>query len=269
MSIRKLCSNILFILWLLVICIPIIGIVIGSFKSGEQFYTSNPLEFATDPTFENYIEVLSDQGLIVSFINTFILITISIIVTTLLSSMVAYVVERFDFKYKRLIISLFVIISFFPMAIMQVSVFRVMTFTHLQNKFIGLALLYSVGDIVIIYLFREKIKKLSCTIDQSALLYGASYRQVYFKIIIPCLKPTIMVVCIMKTVNIYNDFYFQSLYLTTHKTISTFLYQFTSPYEMQWPQISATIVILLIVPLIISIIICLIYKIVGGSKNVY
>lgn len=116
------------------------------------------------------------------------------------------------------------------------------------------------SDIVIIYLFRDSIRKLSTNIDASARVMGASYYQIYWRIILPSLKPTIMIVSIYKLINIYNDFYFQSLYLTTKKTISTFLYKFTSPYEMLWPQICATIVVLLVVAIlalaILALIIC-------------
>lgn len=267
---KKIIANCITISWMILILIPLIAVTIGSFKTGSEFYSTGPLSIPRDPTFDNYIQVLTNKGLLISFVNTFVLISLSILVTTIVSSMVAYVLERFDFKYKKLIIALFVAISFFPMAVMQVSVFKVMTFTHLQNKFIGLAILYSVSDIVIIYLFRDSIRKLSKNIDKAALMIGASYRQIYFQIILPSLKNTIMVVSIYKLINIYNDFYFQSLYLTTKKTISTFLYQFTSPYEMQWPQISASVVVLLVLAITILIIIFKITKkSLKENSNVY
>lgn len=258
-TITRSLSKLLMLGWILLILVPIIAVIIGSFKSSEEYYSTLPYSLASDPTLDNYKQVLTNDQLLMSFINTFILILLSIIITTILSSMVAYVIERFEFKYKKLMIGIFVVISFFPMAVMQVSVFRVMTFTGLQNKFIGLALLYSVSDIVIIYLFRDSIRKLSTNLDASARVMGASYFQIYWKIILPSLKPTIMIVSIYKLVNIYNDFYFQSLYLTTKKTISTFLYQFTSPYEMLWPQICATIVVLLVVAILALAIIYGIY----------
>lgn len=248
------------IVWLALICIPIVPVIIGSFKSSSEYYSSAPLSLANEPTLSNYIEVITSNDFLISILNTIILIVLSIIITTILSSMVAYAVERFEFKYKQLVISLFVVISFLPMAVMQISVFQVMNFTHLNNTFWGLAILYSISDVVIIYLFRDNIRKISLNIDKSAKLSGANYFQIYWKLIFPNLRPTIMIVCIYKLINIYNDFYLQSLYLTKHKTISTLLYQYTSPYEMSWPQICASIVVLIIVSVTILIIVQLFYQ---------
>lgn len=248
------------IIWLIIICIPIIPVIIGSFKSSDEYYSTPPLSLATAPTLSNYIEVVTSNDFLLSIFNTVVLILLSIIITTILSSMVAYTVERFEFKYKKLVISLFIVISFLPMAVIQISVFQVMNITHLNNTFWGLAILYSISDVVIIYLFRDNIRKISPNIDKSAKLSGASYFQIYWNLIFPNLRPTIMIVCIYKLINIYNDFYLQSLYLTKHKTISTLLYQYTSPYEMLWPQICASIVVLIAVSITILIFVQLFYQ---------
>lgn len=256
----NLAYNTITIIWLAMICIPFIPVVIGSFKTSDEYYTTSPLELASNPTLINYLDVISSNDFIVSILNTIILIILSIIITTILSSMVAYTIERFDFKYKKSIIALFIVISFLPVAVMQISIFQVMNITKLNNTFWGLAILYSVSDVVIIYLFRDNIRKISPNIDKAALLSGASYWQIYRHLIFPNLRPTIMIVCIYKLINIYNDFYLQSLYLTKHKTVSTLLYQFTSPYEMLWPQICAAIVVLIIISITLLIIVQVYYQ---------
>ncbi len=259
-KIIKIIYNGITIFWLGLIILPLIPVIIGSFKTSSEYYSTTPLSLASDPTLINYLDVITSNQFIISILNTLILIIFSIIITSILSSMVAYSVERFDFKYKSLVISLFVAISFIPMAVMQISIFKVMNVTHLNNTFLGLAILYSVSDIVIIYLFRDNIRKISPNIDKAALISGANYWQVYWRIIFPNLRPTIMVVCIYKLINIYNDFYLQSLYLTTHKTVSTLLYQYTSPYEMLWPQICASIVVLLVISISMLIIVQIYYQ---------
>ncbi len=259
-KIIKFIYNGITIIWLALICIPLIPVIIGSFKSSQEYYQSTPLSLASNPTFSNYLDVITSNDFLLSILNTIILIILSIIITTILSSMVAYAIERFDFKYKKAIIALFVAISFLPMAVMQIAIFQVMNITHLNNTFWGLAILYSISDIVIIYLFRDNIRKISPNIDKAAIISGANYWQVYKNLIFPNLRPTIMIVCIYKLINIYNDFYLQSLYLTKHKTVSTLLYQFTSPYEMLWPQICASIIILVVISITLLIAIQIFYQ---------
>lgn len=242
-------------IWLVAILLPLLTLVIASFKLDDEFYTTSAYSLAKYPSLENYHAALNGSGLIESLISTIIIICLSIIVTTILSSMVAYILERFEFRFKKLIVILFIVVSFIPMAVMQVSVFQVMTNLKLFDTYFGLALLYSVSDIVVIYLFREYISKIPQSIDQSARLSGASYVRIYWQIIFPSLRPAIMIISMYKVITIYNDFYIQSLYLVSNKTISTYMYQFTAPYKMLWPQICATIILLLIPAIIILIII--------------
>ncbi len=246
-------KHLTFIVWLLIILLPFLTIVIGSFKPELEFYSSSPYVWTKEFTWQNYVQAFEKGDLVASLLTTTIIIILSIVITTIMSSLVAYVLERFEFKYKALLTTLFIVVSFLPMAVMQVSVFRVMNGLKIYDTFIGIALLYSVSDIVVIYLFREHIRKLPQAIDNSALIAGASYWQIYWQIILPSLREAIMVVSMYKVITIYNDFYIQSLYLVSHQTISTYLYQFTSPYKMLWPQICATIIILLI-PAIIFLI---------------
>ncbi len=149
--VKQIGYHLLTFLWLLIICIPIITIFIGSFKPDAEFYSTTAYELPNNIDFINYKNALSGTGLINSLLATTILIILSVIVTTILSSLVAFVLERFEFRFKNFITLLFIVVSFFPMAVMQVSVFRVMNVTHLFNTYFGLALLYSVSDIVLTF----------------------------------------------------------------------------------------------------------------------
>ncbi len=253
-KIFKILESILMIVWLLIILLPISAIVIGSFKLDSEFYRTSPFIIAKNPSLKNYIEALKVGGFLNSLITTMLIVTLSVILTSILSSLVAYTIERFEFKYKKLFLTIFLLMSMIPTIVLQIFVFQILNKIHLYNNILGVVLLYSISDVVVIYIFREYIKKIPKSIDKVALIGGASYFDIYFKIILPTLKPAIMIVAIYKMIGIYNDFYVQFLYLPTKKTVSTYLYNFVDPYNMDWPIIFASIV-LLTIPVIIGLII--------------
>ena len=103
--------------------------------------------------------------------------------------------------------------------------------------------------------FLDKLKSnnISISLDESAIIDGANYFQIFFKIILPLLSPAIVTVLITKGVGIYNDFYTPFLYTPKADllTLSTTLFKFKGPYGSHWEIISAGIIIIMIPTLII------------------
>ena len=82
-------------------------------------------------------------------------------------------------------------------------------------------------------------------LDEAAIIDGCTYYGVFFKILLPLLKPAIVTSCLLKGVGVYNEYYMSSLYLQASqlKTISTALYTFTGPYGNQYNYICAGVLI--------------------------
>ncbi len=243
-KISSFIQNLLVVIWLILILLPFSMLFINAFKTKEEFYKTSPIAIPHTLHLDNFKNVFASNDFFISILSTITLILLTVVITTILSSSVAYVLERFDFKYKSFIITVFTLLSLVPMIVMQVFVFQILNKINLYNTFFGIALLYSVSDIVIIYVFRENIRRIPTSIEKSAILQGSSYLRTFLFIILPCLKEAIMTVILLKTIIVYNDFYMQFLYLPTKPTLSTFLYSFVGGYStVSWPQICATIVL--------------------------
>lgn len=117
-----------------------------------------------------------------------------------------------------------------------------------------LIILYAGTDIITIYIFLQFLNGISTSIDEAALVDGANYFQIFFKIILPLLKPAIATTVILKGVAFYNDFYTPYIFTMGNKdiaVISTALYKFQGPYGTEWEVICAGVVITMIPTLII------------------
>jgi ABC-type glycerol-3-phosphate transport system permease component len=110
-------------------------------------------------------------------------------------------------------------------------------------------------DVISVYIFLQFLNGIPRDLDEAALMDGASFFDVYRRIILPLLMPAIVTVLIIKGVAIYNDFYTPFLYMPGKGlgTISTSLFRFIGPYNAHWEVICAGVVITIIPTLIIFV----------------
>lgn len=234
--------------------LPIVVILFASLKTNAEYATSSPLAPPANwLNFANYTKAFVDGNMLVGFKNTIIILIISIIGATLTGSMIAYVLDRFKFKGKKIMVAAFLLATLIPSVTTQVATFQIINALDLFNTRWAAIVMYLGTDIIAVYIFLQFLGSISSALDESAMLDGASYFMIYWKIILPLLKPAIVTVIIVKGVNIYNDFYTPFLYMpkTDLQVISTALFKFKGPFGSQWEVISAGIMIAIIPTMII------------------
>lgn len=234
--------------------LPLVTAFFGAFKTKAEFATSNPLALPKSfLNLDNFIEAFEKGKMLLGFGNTIIILFFSLIATILTGTMTAYILNRFRFPGRNLINTLFLVASLIPSITMQMSVFQIINKLGLFNTRLSTIILYAGTDIISIYIFIQFLENISTSLDESAIMDGASYFTIYRKIILPLLKPAIVTVIIIKGVGYYNDFYTPYLYMpkTELKTISTALFAFKGPYGSQWEIICAGTIITMIPTLII------------------
>ena len=127
---------------------------------------------------------------------------------------------------------------------------------HLINSIPGYIILLCGTDIISVTIFIQFFENLPNSLDESAIMDGCTYFGVFFKILLPLLKPAIVTVMILKGVGTYNEYYMANLYLQDKSrlvTVATSLYKFTGPLGNQYNYICAGVIITLLPALIIFI----------------
>lgn len=233
--------------------IPILAIFFASFKTGTEYGSTGALTMPENwLNFENYRRAFSEGNMMIGFKNTVIILIISVIGTTLIGSMVAFVLHRFTFKGSKYILGAFLLATLIPAVTTQVATFQIIHRLGLFNTIFAAIVLYLGTDIIAVYIFLQFMDSISVSLDESAMLDGASYLTIYRKIVLPLLKPAIVTVFIIKGVNVYNDFYTPFLYMpkTDLQVISTSLFKFQGPFGAEWQVITAGVMIAIIPTLI-------------------
>ena len=232
---------------------PLLVVFIGSLKGNQELFSTGVLELPQNwLNFDNYITAFTDGKMLLGFWNTALILAASLTATVLLGSMTGYVLSRFRFKFRNTIKMLFLVASLIPSITMQMSTFQIIVGFGLYNTMWSTILLFAGTDIISIYIFLQFLNGIPRSIDEAAIVDGASFPQIFFKIILPLLKPATITVIIIKGVAFYNEFYTPYLYMKSQNlaVISTSLYRFQGPYNTRWEVICAGIIITMIPTLI-------------------
>lgn len=238
----------------LVIIMPLLTVFFGAFKEHNELLSTNPMAAPQSwSNFKNFMTAWTKGHMATGFFNTIVILAASITATILTGTMTAYVLSRFSFKGKRLVKFLFLLASLIPSITMQMSIFQIIVGMGIYNTRLATILLFSGTDIISIYIFLQFLNGISKTLDEAAVVDGASFPQIYFKIILPLLRPAIVTVIIIKGIGFYNEFYTPYLYMKSKnlQVISTSLYAFQGPFGTQWEVICAACIITMLPTLII------------------
>lgn len=241
---------------LAVVCVmlPLTVVVFASFKTKEEYSTTRPLDPPGDwLNFQNFIDAAEKSDMATGLRNTAIVLFVSLIGTILIGTMAAYALDRFEFRGRKLVMGLFLVATLIPSVTSQVATFQIISGLGLYNTKLALILMFMGTDIVAIYIFMQFMRSIPHALDEAAMIDGANRWTIYWRIILPLLKPAVATVVIVKGIAIYNEFYLPFLYLPSEQMISTSLFRFRGPYGAQWELVTAATV-LVVIPTVIAFI---------------
>lgn len=237
---------------------PLYSVLVGSLKTPLEYINSSKM---TPPTnwlnFENYTAVLfPNTGLPIgnAFLNSGIVIVCSVALLIVFGAMLAFVLARFKFWGRGLILGTYAALVAVPAILTPISTFQVLSFLGLANSRWALVVLYSGADIVSILIFIQFMRGISTEVDDSARIEGANYFQIFGRLILPMLAPAIATVVILRTVGIYNDFVLPFLYASRPEdnTVSMMLFNFAGIQSTVSQAVVMAAVVLVILPTLIG-----------------
>lgn len=237
--------------------IPLVSCLITSLKTEEEYYNTNVMTPPENWLYVgNFISAFQKANMGRAFINSTIILIFVLMGAVLIGTSLAYVLNRFEFLGNQLIRQLFLFASLLPGIAMQVTVYKVMMSLGFINHLYGYIIMSMGTDIISIYIFIQYMENISVSLDESAYIDGASYFQIYWKIILPLLRPAVVTCMVLKGVGVYNEYYASNLYLQDKDrlgVVATALYKFTGPMGSKYNFICAGVIISFLPALIVFI----------------
>lgn len=241
----------------LIVLAPILLTLFAAFKTKGDMVTTSPLMLPSFDkiTLENFQKVLNDKYLVIGFKNTGIILIVSIFFNVMFGTVTAFIIERFEFRFKKVIVAMFFVGMLIPTFVTEIARFKIINGLHLYNTLGGPIVIYVASDLMQLYIYRQFISTLPVALDESALLDGCGYFQLFARIIFPLLAPATATVVIIKAINIINDMYIPYLYMPKNKlrTLTTFLMNYANAQQGSWQTLAAGIIIIMLPTILIYI----------------
>ena len=242
-KVQNLLKHLVCLLLCLTVILPFYMVVINSFKSkGEASRMS--LALPKEWLFSNYTEVIDKGNLLQGFSNSLLYALVATTLGVVLCAMAAFVMCR---KRTRLNVFLYYFVLcglFFP--VNYVTLVRVLSTLHLNDTRQGIIMVFTSAMIPFcVFTIRNFVVSVPVELDEAAVIDGAGPISLFFKIIMPLLKPTMVTCFILQFMGVWSDF-LTPLYLSSKSKMfpmTMAVYQFFGKNKSYWNYIFADIVL--------------------------
>jgi len=244
-----------FIIIGIIIFLPLVITIFASFKTAKQMSIDFPLSLPATPHLQNFITVFQKGDILTGYFNSMILVFFTLVINSLLGSMAAYCLSRFEFKLRKLFFLLFMLGMIVPVYVTEVARFSIIQALGLYNTRGSAILIYAAADMMQLYIIIQFVKSIPESLDESALLDGCSYFQIYFRIILPLIIPAIATLSIIKSIEVINDMYIPYLYMpkTSLLTMTTSIMRFAGTRYARWEVLAAGIILVMLPTILLYI----------------
>ena len=235
--------HVLMIVLCLVIILPFYMIVINSFKSKPEAARMS-LAPPTEWHFENYTEVINKAKLGQGLLNSLTYASVSTSIAVLGSAMAAFVMSRRRSRLNNFLYYFILCGLFFPVNYVTLS--RVLSSFGLSNTRAGIITAFTSAMIPFcVFTIRNFVSSIPVEMDEAAVIDGAGSLSLFFKVIMPMLKPILITCFILQFMGVWSDF-LTPLYLSSKSSMfpmTMSVYQFFGKSKNYWNFIFANIVL--------------------------
>lgn len=251
----KIFAIIILVVASIIVVIPYIWMLSNSFKTTKEAVMSPNVLIPADPTLAGYEKVLTKSPFFSWFKNSLIVTGVNTIVVLFTSTLLGYVFARFEFKGKKFLFSILMYTMMVPAQVTMITSFLLIDGMGLYDSLLAL-IIPSFVNAFGVYLCKQYIEEIPKSLIESARIDGASDFMIYWKIVIPQIKPAIGSLAIFTFLQYWNDYLSPLLYLssTDRMTLPLALSYFSSQHTSDLSATMAASALIMIPSAIVFII---------------
>ena len=235
---------------------PIVLVIINSFKQ-KAYISRNAFSLPTGKAFvglENYTRGLDTTNFFASFGWTLLITVGSVALILVCTSMCAWWIVRVNNWAAKLLYTLFLFNMIVPFQMVMFTLSKLADMLKLNTPW-GLCFVYlGFGAGLAVFIFTGVVKGIPESLEESAMIDGASVPRIFFQIVVPIMKPSIVSVAILQAMWIWNDYLLPYLVIglsTRFKTIPVVVQQFVGSNGNRDMGALMAMLVLAVVPIIV------------------
>ncbi|WP_370677775.1 carbohydrate ABC transporter permease [Pleomorphomonas sp. PLEO] len=239
--------------WLAVTTVPFLFMVMTTFKTQEESYSSSVWALPESLNFVNYRDVLA--GPFLAYLkNSVMVVVISVILIVVISAMAAYAFARIRFRFNEALFGLIVAGMIVPIHITLVPIYLMTRDMGLYDSPFALVGPYVATSLPIsVFILTEFMRQIPKELEEAARLDGCGPFTIFFKIFFPLSGPGLSTIAIYNAIMLWNEFIFAYVLTssTSTRTLPLAIWDFQGQYSSNIPAILA-VVTLTSLPLVVA-----------------
>ena len=222
---------------------PFIWMITASLKTQDEFFASGLSLIPKSLNFENYVRAWNNANFGVYFKNS-IIVTVSVVVIVLLATSAAgYVMGRYAFVGKKLIMGIFMASITIPLVFTVIPIYELLKEMGLEQNLLGLILAEAGGGhVIFLMLFSSFYGGIPKELEEAATIDGSGFLKTYSSIMFPLAKPIMATVVIMQFIWTWNSFLLPLIVTLSRRELRTLavgLYALRGENVVDWTGIAA------------------------------
>ena len=210
----KILLQICFLIVGILCLVPIVIMVLDSLKSSSEV-TQNSWGFPKNLTFNNFVQLFTiGSGTIGrALFNSIFVSVVTTVITLLLSALAAFAFAKFKFRGRNVIFLLLVSSMMIPAEITLPAIYLMFSKVGLLNSY-SIQILPAIGNVFCLFMLKQYMESIPDALIEAARIDGASYNQIFWKIILPLVRPALGALAILIFLGKWNDYLWPSVLLT-------------------------------------------------------
>ena len=235
-------------------CIPLFWLVRSSLMTLPELYIYPPLLWSHTVRWQNFADAMTVVNFPLFIQNTVTILIPVMLGTLITSALAAYGFARIRFPYKNIWFAFVISSLLLPYAVTMIPTFIGWARLNAIDTFYPLWVpAWFGGGAFNIFLLRQFFLSIPNEIEDAAVLDGAGHFAIFWRIMLPLVRPGLIVIGIFTFLNVWNDFLNPLLYLNDDKkfTVALGLMTFKGTYSTDWHMLMAGSAIVVIPPIIV------------------
>jgi raffinose/stachyose/melibiose transport system permease protein len=225
----------------IVMLAPIIIMIFSAFKSTPEIFKA-PFGLPDFSNIGNFVKIWTQTNFIRYLLNSFVVTGASMALILALGTMAAYAIARYEFFGATFILMFFLAGLTLPLKLAIIPLFMLMRDMGVLNTQLALIFVYTaMGLPSTVFIMTGFIRSLPNELEDAARMDGASEARIMWSIMLPLVRPAMVIAAIQNVVPIWNDFFFPLVFIQNDdlKTLPQGLTTFMGEYTTDWGALFA------------------------------
>ncbi len=250
-KILKILSYIILGIGIVVVLFPFIWALLLSLKDNAEILSVPPSFFPKEIYTEGYKKVITETPIGKWFINSIVVAAVTVAGTCFTSALSGFIFAKYEFRFKKLLFMLILCTMMIPFQVIMIPLYLICAKLNIINTLYALILPGMVSGFGI-FLCRQFIEEIPNELLEAARMEGASEFQVFLRIIVPNIKPTLSALAIFTFVAKWNDYQWPLIVLSdTDKMTLPLALKFFESSQISDLNATMSASVIIIIPVIV------------------